>query len=374
MKLGAVDFLSKPVNHDDLERSLKSAIEWQPERIRPRSASLPVLCSETFHGSSPRMCEVCNLVQRTACSDAPVLIQGETGTGKEVYARELHGLSPRSNNPFLKLNCAALPPELVESELFGYERGAFTGAVQRKAGMFEQAHTGTILLDEIGDMPHKLQAKLLQVLQDREFHRLGGKEAIRVDVRVIAATHRDLERAIQSGSFREDLYYRLNVIGIQLPPLRERRDELIPLTQFFLEKYAQPGRRSPQVTPALREAFFHYSWPGNIRELENIVRRLIILGDSDRIAGELNSKSAASAAARGLTEPDAGAAGMVLEQVSQSTRDAEADAILAALHQTHWNRKKAARMLKVHYKALLYKMKKLAIEDKAPSYVPSVGD
>ena len=194
------------------------------------------------------MKEIQALVAQIGWSEAPVLIQGETGTGKEVIARELHAQSPRANKPFLKLNCAALPSELVESELFGYERGAFTGAFQKKAGMFELADGGTILLDEIGDMDVRLQAKLLQVLQDQEFQRIGGKETIKVDVRVMAATHRDLEKAIADRSFREDLYYRLNVIKCVLPPLRERREDIVPLAEFLMKRHAVPGVPMPAIT------------------------------------------------------------------------------------------------------------------------------
>ena len=213
-------------------------------------------------------------------SRAPVLIQGETGVGKEVLARQLHAYSPRAKRRMLKLNCAALPSELVESELFGYERGAFTGAFQKKPGMFELADGGTILLDEIGDMDFKLQAKLLQVLQDSEFQRLGGKDTIRVDVRVIAATHCDLEKRIADDRFREDLYYRLNVVSLSVPPLRERKDDIIALADFFIRKHAEPGTAIAKIPPRLQELFLEYHWPGNVRELENLVRRFLIFPDA----------------------------------------------------------------------------------------------
>src|SRR5438270_3877685 len=213
------------------------------------------------------------LVSQIGQSEALVLIQGETGSGKEVIARELHAQSQRANKPFLKLNCAALPSELVESELFGYERGAFTGAFQKKAGMFELANGGTILLDEIGDMDVRLQAKLLQVLQDHEFQRIGGKETIKVDVRIMAATHRDLERAIIDRTFREDLYYRLNVINIQLPPLRDRREDIVPMAEYLLKKHSVPGK-PVSLTAELKQAMMSYRWTGNVRELENTIRKL----------------------------------------------------------------------------------------------------
>jgi two-component system response regulator AtoC len=290
-----------------------------------------------------------------------VLIQGETGTGKEVLARELHACSPRSARAFLKLNTAALPSELVESELFGYERGAFTGAVQRKQGMFEQADGGTILLDEIGDMPFQLQAKLLQVLQDREFQRLGGKETIRVDVRVIAATHRDLERAIAEGTFREDLYYRLGVVSLRLPPLRERVEDICEMAEWLLRRHSPAGQRLP-LTPEMRAAFKQYSWPGNVRELENAIRRYVILRDARPVIGDLEAREARRAMLTPGTAPSC-----VLEQVKQAQHAAESETILAALRATRWNRKQAAAMLQIDYKALLYKMKKLAVEER-PAY------
>src|SRR5262245_41186151 len=236
------------------------------------------------------MRELQSLVSHVGWSEAPVLIQGETGSGKEVLARELHANSPRADKIFLKLNCAALPSELVESELFGYERGAFTGAFQKKKGMFEAADGGTILLDEIGDMDVRLQAKLLQVLQDREFQRIGGKETIKVDVRVISATHRDLEKAIIDGTFREDLYYRLNVINLVLPPLCERREDLVPLAEYLLKKYETPGQ-PVALTRDLRHAMVTYQWPGNVRELENVMRKLTVLRNPDMIAQELMAKA-----------------------------------------------------------------------------------
>ena len=312
-----------------------------------------------------------SLIDQVGWSEVPVLIQGETGSGKEVIARELHARSPRAENVFLKLNCAALPSELVESELFGYERGAFTGAVQRKVGVFELADKGTLLLDEIGDMDLRLQAKLLQVLQDHEFRRIGGKETIKVNVRVIAATHRDLQKAILQEVFREDLYYRLNVVNLFVPPLRDRREDIVPLAEFFIRKYAATGGPIPKISPELRRALEAYHWPGNVRELENLIRKLTILRDEDGAARELQAKSEARTrnsptgiAATGTEGP------AILEQVGKAKQQAEIAAILAALNSTHWNRKQAAALLKIDYKALLYKMKKLGI-DSEPSRTPS---
>jgi two-component system response regulator AtoC len=326
------------------------------------------------------MKEIHALVGQIGWSEAPVLIQGETGTGKEMLARELHAQSPRASRAFLKLNCAALPSELVESELFGYERGAFTGAFQKKAGMFELADGGTILLDEIGDMDVRLQAKLLQVLQDREFQRIGGRETTKVDVRVMAATHRDLEAAIGERTFREDLFYRLNVINLVLPPLRERPEDIIQLADFLMTKHCPRGVPMPPITPDLERTMLSYSWPGNVRELENVVRRFLILRDADMLARELRSASVRrsepvhiSAPAKPRAEVAPVAAGApILQQVTKAKQQAEIDAILAALNSTRWNRKRAAELLEIDYKALLYKMKKLGVEDRpAPIEVES---
>jgi DNA-binding NtrC family response regulator len=367
MKYGATDFLCKPVTHDDLRNAINRSIEGAGS-TPPAPSPAARARSGAFLSNCPRMREIQSLAKQIGSSEAPVLIQGETGSGKEVLARELAAHSRRADKPFRKLNCAALPSELVESELFGYVRGAFTGASQTKAGIFENADGGTILLDEIGDMDVRLQAKLLQVLQDGSFQRIGGKDTIKVDVRIMAATHRDLEKCIADQSFREDLYYRLNVINIYVPPLRERRDDVLPLTKFLLHRHAEEeGASIPPLTRRLETAFLTYSWPGNVRELENYVRRLLIFADTEAIAQELQAKMARKPPAvvvplargqhAGSTEQAA-----PLDQVVRAKQRAETNAIVAALNATRWNRKRAALLLKIDYKALLYKMKKLGIE------------
>jgi two-component system response regulator AtoC len=383
MRSGATDFLCKPVVHEDLQRAIYQAVDRRPSEPRQMPQAVPGAKTRVFLGNSPGMKNIQQLVTNVGWSQAPVLIQGETGSGKEVLARELHAKSPRAEKIFLKLNCAALPSELVESELFGYERGAFTGAFQKKVGMFELADGGTLLLDEIGDMDVRLQAKLLQVLQDHEFQRIGGKQTIKVDVRIMAATHRELETAIRERSFREDLFYRLNVINIQMPPLRERREDIISLAEYLLNKHSVAGMPTPVITPDLRSAMLSYHWPGNVRELENTVRQLIILRDPHRLARDLemrgtrNGRQSAEAPFQAPAEirsiPVAGEE-PVLERVTKAKRKAEAEAILSTLNSTRWNRKQAAALLKIDYKALLYKMKKLGIEDGVDPYTLATSD
>jgi two-component system response regulator AtoC len=380
MKNGATDFLCKPVVHEDLQKAISRALDLRGSNSVPVEKT-SATATNTFVGNSPRMREIQALAGQIGWSEAPVLVQGETGSGKEVIAREFHARSPRAKKLFLKLNCAALPSELVESELFGYERGAFTGAFQKKAGMFEMADGGTILLDEIGDMDFRLQAKLLQVLQDHQFQRIGGKDLVKVDVRIMAATHRDLEKAIADRTFREDLYYRLNVINIHVPPLRERSQDILPMAEYLMRRHATAPAPMPVLTPDLKCAMMTYQWPGNVRELENVVRKLLILGDADLIARELQAKTTrrklvASTSSGNMTrlvsQEHVVNDSPILEQVTKAKQQAETDAILSALNATRWNRKEAAAMLKVDYKALLYKMKKLGVESK-PAVEPAVA-
>ena len=365
MKMGASDFLVMPLRTEAVRTALEDA--WK--RRSPMRRKPPAREEDQPQNDqrSPCMRQLYSMAASIAPSDTPVLIQGETGSGKEVLARHLHALSRRAHKPFLKLNCAALPSELVESELFGYERGAFTGAFQRKPGMFEVADGGTLLLDEIGDMEFKLQAKLLQVLQDHEFQRLGGKETVRVDVRVIAATHNDLEKSIANGKFRQDLYYRLNVVSLYVPPLRECREDILMVTEFLLQKHSG-GKPIPELTPALKQALMSHDWPGNVRELENVVRKFTVLRDPQAIARDLNTLAARRTlnSTPVLVMPtgreETPSNSPILEQVTRAKHQVEIEAILAALNTTHWNRKRAAVLLKIDYKALLYKMRKLGID------------
>ncbi|MGE0462048.1 MAG: sigma 54-interacting transcriptional regulator [Vicinamibacterales bacterium] len=313
VRLGAADYVVKPGDPDGIgEVALEAAIRNALERLALTSevARLRTQSEQDADGmqacwsSGRAMQAVMNMVDRVADSDISVLLRGESGVGKEVIAREIHRRSPRRANQFVKVNCAALPAELLESELFGHERGAFTGAASTRVGKFEFAQQGTIMLDEIGEMPLALQAKILHVLQDREFTKLGSNRTVEVDVRVIAATNRDLEAMMRQATFREDLYYRLQVIEIHIPSLRDRREEIQPLIDFFLLKYADVYRRPP-VRPSLvlQEALLAYDWPGNIRELENMMKRLVVLQDEAHILAELSRPRAS----RTAEEPSAAA-------------------------------------------------------------------
>ena len=371
---------------------------------------------DEFLSTSDKMREVRDLISRVADTDVTVLVRGESGTGKELVSRAIHMASPRRDRVFVKVNCAALPTELLESELFGFERGAFTGAIQHKPGKFEFANHGTMFLDEISEMGPALQAKLLQVLQDGEFARLGGRQDVRVDVRVVAATNRDLETAVDEGQFREDLFFRLNVVCITLPPLRQRREEIPALTQHFLRRYSEHYNRTPLAlaTDTLR-LFAEYDWPGNVRELENIVKRMVILGTdaqirrdlADAIAGRalrvgpIPALQSAAANATALSLPGAHAAagarpvagavatgtvpaaaapavpppaavpaappaplltGSLKDIGRHAAREAERELIFRTLQQTRWNRREAAEILGISYKALLYKIKEAELD------------
>ncbi len=306
-------------------------------------------------------------LRRVGRSNVPVLLHGETGVGKEVMARKLWTYSNRVTKPFLKLNCAALPSELIESELFGYEKGAFTGALVDKPGKFEMAQDGTILLDEIGDMDTRLQAKLLQVLQDGEVQPLGSSRIVKVNVRIMAATHRDLRSAIEQGTFREDLYYRLNVVSITIAPLRERRHEIIPLAEELLLRHVTPGSSVPTVPEMLRQAMLNHNWPGNVRELENAMRRFLVYQDAALLTAEIGNpfdltKRRPAVATPSTPDPDSHKETRgSFDHFADASRVAEARLLLDTLESVRWNRRQAAMQLNIDYKALLYKLQKHGI-------------
>jgi DNA-binding NtrC family response regulator len=403
-KLGADDYVSKPIELKDLETRIQKALDRQRlsnevtqlrEQVR-RQSDFSML-----FGTSPKMEDVKNTIEQVADTNATVLIRGESGTGKEVVARMVYAQSLRRDKPFVKVNCAAIPNELLESELFGYEPGAFTGANRQKLGKFDQANNGSIFLDEISEMHPSLQAKLLHVLQDGEFSRLGGKRDIAVDVRVLAATNKPLERAVEEGLFREDLFYRLNVVTIHIPPLRERREEIPVFLDFFQRKYSEYyGKNPPPFSDYAVSRMMEYTWPGNIRELENLVKRYVIVGNEAQIIRELSthkpivtSTGGAASPIWGLREqvpatPRSAAPGngqetahqgvpfipnskandempSLLEIGKRAAMQAEREAIERVLVETRWNRRQAAKILKISYKALLNKLKVIEEENRA---------
>jgi len=413
VRLGAADYVVKPDDPEGLgeialDVAIKNAIE--KNRLVSELSELRQQLSDdedrAVWGNSEKMRGIATVIEQVADSDVTVLIRGESGVGKELVARAIHQRSTRRNRPFVKVNCAALPAELLESELFGHERGAFTGAATTRIGKFEQADTGTLMLDEIGEMKPALQAKLLHVLQDGEFTKLGSNKRIQVDVRIVAATNRDLEKMMLSGDFREDLYYRLKVIELVVPALRERRDEVATLTDFFVARYSRKYNRPARlISDTLRHLFLQYDWPGNIRELENMIKRVVILQDEQLVVREIerNMQRAHAMAATPVAAAVMVGAGMpgglgaALPPVSYApplpppeveiddvepvadegtgesgggslatvakaaAMKAERAAIEQTLRQVHWNRRKAAQILGVSYKTLLNKIKECGI-------------
>jgi two-component system response regulator AtoC len=412
VRLGAADYVVKPDDPEGLgEIALDVAIKNASEKNRLVSelSELRQQLSDdedrSVWGNSEKMRGIAQVIEQVADSDVTVLIRGESGVGKELVARAIHQRSTRRNRPFVKVNCAALPAELLESELFGHERGAFTGAATTRIGKFEQADSGTLMLDEIGEMKPALQAKLLHVLQDAEFTKLGSNKRIQVDVRVVAATNRDLEKMMPNGEFREDLYYRLKVIELVVPALRERRDEVHTLTDYFVARYSRKYNRPARpISEELRQLFMQYDWPGNIRELENMIKRVVILQDEQLVVREIqrNMQRAALPALAAVGAPvpvmmgaGAGPAGLgplggfppapvgpepeaddlspeepepaeegggsLATVAKAAAMKAERAAIEQTLRQVHWNRRKAAQILGVSYKTLLNKIKECGI-------------
>ena len=375
-KIGAVEMLGLPLNEADVRNRLDDALSaiaataaseqgYLPEGGDPELPELPRLFS-----SSPRMAEIRETIDKVATTSATVLIRGESGVGKDIVARAIFARSERNLKPFVKVNCAAIPNELLESELFGFEAGAFTGAQRAKPGKFELANHGTLFLDEIAEMHPGLQAKLLHVLQDGEFARLGAKRDTAVDVRVLCATNKILEQRVAEGLFREDLFYRVNVVTVHIPPLRERRDEIPVLLRFFIEKYSGVYRRA--VKPFSEETMqllLAYSWPGNIRELENLCKRYVIVGNSTQIVREIASRTPVPVEREMAAGRGDGKGATMLPELSlleigrRAAWAAEREAIRSALEATRWNRKEAAKRLHVSYKALLNKLHTMETED-----------
>ena len=355
MKEGAHDFITRPFEPDHLALVVQKSLERQ--RLKREVEILSQEVGQRYHlivGESPSMKRATELAHRAARSAATVLLLGESGTGKEVFARAIHNWSERRDQPFVAINSVGLSSELLESELFGHEQGAFTGAHRRKRGRLEVAHGGTIFFDEIGDLARELQAKLLRFLQEREFERVGGVTPISVDVRVIAATNRDLERSVKEGLFREDLYHRLDVVPIMLPPLRERREDIQALAQHFLQRHSRAmGRNVTEIPREAQERLREYDWPGNVRELGNVIERAVVLGSSGSISVEdLPSRVAAG------TSPSAPGTSSYREAVNAARRLV----IVNALAATHGNRAAAAKRLGLEAKYLLKLIKSLRIE------------
>src|SRR5271167_3213233 len=356
MRLGAIDYLTKPFQKAELDAVIGSCIG--SAKGDSYAGDIEELCDDVFFvAASPAMKKIRSQAALVANVDIPVLLLGESGTGKEVLARLIHKLSPRSHRTFLKVNCAAVPADLLESELFGYEAGAFTGATHPKPGKFELCEQGTILLDEIGEMPPALQAKLLHFLQDHRFSRLGSRTTIKADVRILAATNVRVEEALASKALREDLYYRLSGFTMLIPPLRDRKKEIPLLLEHFMKRnaaqFSSPERR---FSSKLIQACLSYSWPGNLRQLENFVRRYLVLGDEELAISELrmSQRSNGELEASVVTQPDVTGLKFLARAVK---KEAEAAAMAHALEQTNWHRQKAAALLKISYKALLYKIK-----------------
>lgn len=347
MKRGAADFLSKPADKETLAFTIGRALSVNHRfQVRPPEAVV------STHADS----SVDTLIEKAARSDANVLIRGESGTGKEVAARRIHELSRRSTGPLVKIHCAAIPDHLLESELFGFEKGAFTGATSRKPGRFELAAGGTIFLDEIGDVSSAVQVKLLRVLQDREFERLGGTHTVKTDARFVAATHRDLEKMVANGDFREDLYYRLNVIPIELTPLRSRLDEIPSLASRFCTQFAASNQVERRLDESAIAALMKHTWPGNIRELQNLIERIVVLSD-EQVVGHAVVETMLGQTGQAVV----GASDLDESKLESAVKQAEKEAITAALRSSGGNRTQAARLLGISRRSLYYKIESYQI-------------
>ncbi len=366
IKKGAYDFLTKPYRHDEITLVIEKALETR--RLRRENEYLRrKLWQEWGYGEiigkSRAMRQVFSLIEKVADTDSTILILGESGTGKELVARAIHQASHRREGPFIPVNCGAIPEELLESELFGHEKGAFTGAIKTRVGRFELAHGGTIFLDEVSEMSPKLQVKLLRVLQERTFERVGGTRSIQVDIRVIAATNRDLEKEVREGRFREDLYYRLNVIPIKLPPLRERREDIPLLIEHFLKRFAKrKNREVMSISKEALECLMRHDWPGNVRELENVIERMVILSNGETLTledvPEYILGQAGSSPLVNVDDFDIPEEGINLPRM---VSEFEKRLILKALEKTGWVKNRAAKLLNINRTTLIEKMKKQKI-------------
>ncbi|MFY9398778.1 MAG: sigma-54 dependent transcriptional regulator [Desulfomonilia bacterium] len=370
MKLGAFDYITKPFKADEIKVVIRKALDHlalQEENSYLKQQLKAKYKFENIIGTSEKMQKVFGLIDKVAATDSTVLVLGESGTGKELVARALHYNSPRSQNAFVPVNCGAIPEELLESELFGHEKGAFTGAFRARIGRFELANGGSIFLDEVSEMSPNLQVKLLRVLQEREFERVGGVKSIRADVRIIAATNRNLEEEVEQGRFREDLYYRLNVIPINLPPLRERREDIPLLVKHFLNKYGKD--MNPSLTGFSKKAMnllMQYRWPGNVRELENLVERVVVLCEGTQVEPEdLPDKILAAGRTRGPSDlisidlPESGI------DLSTAVNEFEKSIIIQALNRSNWVKNRAAKLLNVNRTTLVEKIKKQKLQKPA---------
>jgi len=371
---------TRPLNDGDPQGAVRTVLEGPGNGARGQRAAKCAQLGERYLTEyaplflhSRKMRAVKEIVEQVADTNATVLIRGESGVGKDIVARAIHYAGRPHSQPFVKVNCAACPMDLLESELFGHEKGAFTGAYQRKLGKFESANKGTIFLDEIGELPVALQAKLLHVLQDHEFPRVGGREMIQIDTRVIASTNRNLEVALSNGQFREDLYYRLDVVEIHVPPLRERKEEIPILANYFLDKFNQRREQRVDLPPETLTLFTEYPWPGNVRELENIILRLVVLRNVPQIYEEIITRlkclSPKQSGPKDPTETFQPPTNPEIlpglrEVVRRAAQEAERKAIREVLDRVHWNRSEAARLLKVSYKTLLSKINDCGLASK----------
>jgi DNA-binding NtrC family response regulator len=370
MKEGAMDFLAKPVDPDHLLLIVERAIAQRrmyTEYILLKEELAERRGAPRIIGEDPHLRQVSQQLHRAAATDATVLLEGESGTGKELFARALHALSPRADGPFVAINCAAIPDTLLETELFGHEKGAFTGAAARKPGRFELAHRGTLFLDEIGDLPLALQAKILRALEEKSFERVGGTQSLTVDVRVVAATNRNLKVRVAERQFREDLFFRLSVFPIQIPPLRERTDDVVILARHFVDKFSREVNKTPlTLTEAAIDELRAYPWPGNVRELQNCIERAVILCDGDTIHPRhlnLSFRQPAAPAVPASPWEQIDLSGSMNEALRRVTAEVERRKLEQALKEAAGNKQKAAEHLQVNYKLFLAKLKELGISD-----------